>query len=49
MTGRADQLHRPGEGVDAVGESGQARPAAVGAADAVVTHRQVEGVPAVPD
>jgi hypothetical protein len=35
--------------MDAVGEPGQARAAAVGPADAVVTHRQIEGMPAVPD
>ena len=45
MASRAYQLHRSGEGIDAVGKPGQTRPAAVSAPDAVVAHRQVEGMP----
>jgi hypothetical protein len=45
VASRAYHLHRSGEGIDAVGKPGQTRPAAVSAPDAVVAHRQVEGMP----
>jgi hypothetical protein len=44
---RAEQLHGSGEGVDAVGETGQPGAVAIGASDAVVLHGQGEELPAL--
>jgi hypothetical protein len=49
VASRAYQLHRSGDGMDAVGKPRQTQPAAVSAPDAVVAHRQVKDIPALLD
>jgi hypothetical protein len=44
---RAEQLHGSGEGVDAVGETGQPGAVLIGAPDAVVSRSQGEELPAL--
>jgi hypothetical protein len=44
---RAEQLHRSGEGADAIAEAGQPGAAPVGASYTVVPHNQVEELPAL--